>query len=269
MDGGPFLSREFIRAAPNWKRKSHRVDALNLFMEHSGFGPGDLIVKDLNDNGMRGLIHNTKESLHEALVESGHAYSIIDLLRHSESGRFRSSRIYPWQMSRAPPIFHDREVRVAAVRWMTRELAAKEQKKPENITAEDFAQYGLRYLLVHTGSCHYAALAEAGYAFTFEEVSEHSRKMRFESGKLYPWQMDTAPAIYDEPLLRAAATRWLACKLRKAPRDIQRHDFADNGLRGALAHHKSLFSALNEAELVKSEDEEYIRNRDRTPRAKR
>jgi hypothetical protein len=262
--GDLFLVCGYIRPNPDWKRKSHRVDALNSYMEFSGKGAKDVIKDDFDDNGMRGLLANTKNSLYEALVESGHAYSIDAVSKHSMAKKFWSFKIYPWQMSRAPPVFHDKDVRVAAVRWMVLDVTIHQKKEIKNINADDFAEHGLRRLLYHTESCHYAALAEAGYAFTFDEVHEHSRKMRFDnmSGKLYPWEMDMAPTRYDDPRMRRAATRWMALDLRKPERDIERKDFADYGIRGALAHHNSLFAALDEAGLVKPGDKEYIRRRD-------
>ena len=47
---------------------------------------------------------------------------------------------------------------------------------------------------------------------------------------------------------RVAATRWLAEKLKKDPRDLDTADFLNNRLNGLIYHHgNSAYKALSEA----------------------
>ena len=216
---------------------------------------------DFNNNGLSGLLnHYYNNSPYLALVEAGYAYSEDKIKEHARTMEFKTNNIYPWEMNNAPQLYKNKEIRIAATKWLLWKL----NKDPKEITANDFNNNGLGGLLVRVEykSSPYLALVEAGYAYSLEEILDHARTGEFKIDKLYPWEMNNV-RIYHDKEIRISATKWLVWKLNKDPREIIEDDFNNNRLGGLLNHHykNSPYLALVEAGLVTEADEDYMRKR--------
>ena len=157
----------------------------------------DLAQQDFNLNRLRGLLGQYGYRPYAAISE---AFPELD--------------IKPWEMKITPKIFNSQEVRIAATIW----LVDKTAKDPRDLTAKDFNDNGLKGLLNQYNGSPYAAVSEA-----FPELG------------INPWEMAITPqGFYHSAENRAAATNWLADKLRKEPEELTPRDFRENGLRGLL-----------------------------------
>ena len=180
-------------------------------------------------------------------------------MEQANTGAFQRDKVYPWELYNVR-ICHDADIRTTGTKW----LVWKTGKKPGEIKKEDFENNGLAALLKYGD--YYAALAEAGYAYSEAESREHSQRMEFKDEKIYPWEASvTGNGFYNEKNNRIAATRWLVWKIsmtNKALRDIICADFENYGLRGLLPHcNDSVYVALFEAGQVGKGDEEYMRRK--------
>lgn len=226
-----------------------RADAVRFLVEKVlKKDPRGLTTEDFRSNRLSGLIDVYGCSIYLAVVEAGYAYSIKEALEHAKEGAFRTEKLYPWEMGKAPQGLYDsKENRVAATKW----LIAKLQKDPRELSQEDFNSRLLAGLLSHyySNSPH-AALTEAGY-------------------QINPWEMQKTPmGFYELEENRVAAVKWLVQKLQKDPRGITQEDFYSNRLSGLLTKYylSSPYEALLEAGLATPEDEAYMRGRSNTKR---
>ena len=137
----------------------------------------------------------------------------------------------------------DPEVCAKAVRFLVDIVLAKD---PREVTEADFYKNRLSGLFSgpFRNNVH-LALAAGGY-------------------DVPPWELSkTSNAFFKERENRIAATRWLAGKVKKEPREIIGPDFHANGLKSLLTHHynDSPYNALLDAGLVTKDDEAYMRSR--------
>ena len=208
-----------------WHPKWVRRDAIRFLVNDVlRKDPREITKEDFRNNKLGGLLFNYfKNSPYGALRAAG-----FELL--------------PWEMTTTPHKFYEKKAnRIVAVNWLVERL----DKDIRDITHEDFTLYGLGGLLNnHYYDSPYKALQDAGY-------------------KILPWEMkDTPQKFYEKKEHRVAAVKWLIRKLKKAPRDIKRKDFQNNGLGGLLSNHhnSSAYEALVEAGLVSRRDEAYMRS---------
>ena len=75
--------------------------------------------------------------------------------------------------------------------------------------------------------------------------------------------MDPAPhGFYEEKENRIAVIKWLFWKTRKQAKDIIQQDFINNGIATILKYYNgSPYEALLEADLIRPENESYMRKR--------
>jgi hypothetical protein len=215
-----------------FNRKEFRVAATKWLIWKKGKDPKDMTSEEF-EAGIRGVLPHCGGSHYLALVEAGYAHSMEEAVEHAREKRFRKDKIYAWEMAYAPDIYGEVKWRAAATTW----LVLNSGKKPQEMRYDDF-EVSLRGLLPHCEDSNYIALAEAGYAYKPEEVLEHAETADFKRERIYPWEMDNAPSIYNDYKFRIAATRWLIWKTGKTPKSITQDDFNENGLNGLLRSHK-------------------------------
>ncbi|MBS3068352.1 hypothetical protein J4450_06610 [Candidatus Micrarchaeota archaeon] len=258
---GKLLDMEYVKLTKiSWQDLRVRKEVIRKFVEMAG-KPEEISYHDFNKWGLGGLlVSHYENSPYNAWVEAGYAYSIEETLEHAKTQQFKDDKLYPWHMKRAPSGFYENiEGRVAAVKWL---VWKTKQEQPErqikDITQDDFRKNYLGGMTdyYYQGS-PYLALTEAGYCYSLVEIKQHAEKMQFGTEKVYPWEMERAPYIYDEKENRIAAVRWLVWKLKKEPREITFDDFNNNGLGGLLGEHYkgSPYLALVEADYAYSLDE--------------
>lgn len=134
----------------------------------------------------------------------------------------------PWLVLRQMPscYWHDTYNRANATRW----LVSVTDKKPEELIADDFKDYGLSTLLQENGSSPYLALREAGFNIKEGDMCELPRGY---------WKVRKN---------RVAAVRRFVESSGKKPAEIIADDFDDAGLGGLMRHCKySPIAALREA----------------------
>ncbi len=237
-----------------------RKSAVGWLLWKTGKDARRITIEDFQENGLVGLLDGKYGgSPYRALAEAGFAYSREDAAAHAASMRFQEGKTYPWEMDNLR-IYKDASMRSAATRWLIWKLA----KPPARLTQDDFNSNGLGGLIQlpsYKGS-PYAALVESGHAYAIEEALSHAASGDFESGRIYPWEMNNV-RIYSGKRMRMAAVRWLVWRCGKPGRDLTAQDFADSGLGGVLTNHNegSPFKALLEAGAVSPADEGYMRRR--------
>jgi hypothetical protein len=238
--------------------KKFRVGGTRWLVWKTGKEAKDIIVDDFKNNGLIGLLSNYyKDSSYLAFVEAGYAYSKEEILEQAQEMKFETDKIYPWEMANAPHIYENKEIRIAASKW----LKWKTGKEPRDISATDFENNGLRGVLSCYKGSPCLALEDAGYIYSIKEALEHAKVLQFRTDKIYPWEMENSPRIYDDKEIRIAAVKWTVWKLGKEAKNITATDFQNNGLSRLLKHYynDSPFEALLEAGLVTKEDEAYMR----------
>ncbi|MBS3068271.1 hypothetical protein J4450_06200 [Candidatus Micrarchaeota archaeon] len=223
------------------------------------------ITKDDFESRLGGLLSRPeyKGSPYKALFEAGYAYSLDETLVHATNNEFKTDKVYAWEMKKTPHIYEEKEIRIAACKWLIWRL----KKEVKEITADDFYNNKLDGLLERYKGSPYLALVEAEYAYSLDETKEHARTGQFGSDKIYHWEMvKVGNEFYKDKQIRIAATKWLIWKLKKEAREITQDDFYNNGLTGLLTHHykNSPYEALLKAGLVTPEDETYIRSSQHT-----
>ncbi|MEW5936725.1 MAG: AbrB/MazE/SpoVT family DNA-binding domain-containing protein [Candidatus Thermoplasmatota archaeon] len=111
-----------------WRSKEDRVAATRWLASRRGGDPRYLRYTDFKEEGLEGLVR--------------YAGGVLAAVR--EAG----FDINPWERPRTPArSWNKRENRAAAVRW----LAARTMKNRADLTPDDFAAYGLGYLLDRYG----------------------------------------------------------------------------------------------------------------------
>ncbi len=135
-----------------------------------------------------------------------------------------------------------------AVRFLVEKIL---KKPPRDITQDNFNSNRLGGLLIsYYKSSQYEALVETGYAYSVQESLRHAKTGKFQTDKIYPWEMKMTPDafVYKRKENRIAATKWLVWKLKKFPRDILKRDFHSNRLGGLLnCYNNSPYESLIEA----------------------
>ena len=229
----------------SWKEKEVRVQVIRRLVE--GKEVRGIRQGDFYKNGLTGFISNLyKGSPYRALVEAGYAYSEDEIGEHAKTGEFETEKIYPWEMDSTPTkVYNKKEIRVAAVKW----LVWKVKKGIRETSYDDFYNNGLGGLIGgRYKDSPYLALAEAGYAYTEDELKKHGEKGEFGTEKIYPWEMERSPnRVYNKKETRVAAVKWLIGKVKKEIKEIGHDDFSDHGLRGLIARcNNSVYLALVE-----------------------
>ena len=147
----------------------------------------------------------------------------------------------------------DEKVQRDAIRFLVDRVL---KKTPRDIAQGDFHSNRLSGLLSkYYKNSPYEALLDAGYAYSVQESIQHSKTGTFQTAKLYPWEMQTAPnALYNSKENRVAATKWLAWKLKRGPSTIIQEDFYSNRLCGLISNNYegSPYKALLEAGYIYS-----------------
>jgi hypothetical protein len=245
----------------NWSERPIRLSVLGKFVE--GFeDPKKIEWGDFCVSGLSCLLGSCyRNTPYLAFVDLGIAYSETEFLKHAETG-FENGKFYPWEMETTPGnIFGKAENRVAAVRW----LLWKTSKGPLEINMEDFEKNGLNDLI--NSKYHasiYAALVEAGFAYSSQEIIAQGDSRSFEGKKTYPWELRQTPdSFFDTLAHRVAAIEWIIWKTKKKAPSISTRDFTDNGLTGLIHKYRySIYDAFVEANHAYSKEEirEHCRN---------
>src|SRR3989338_1269688 len=256
------LSELILKSAREEKTDTKRMQEVLEEIQRNLERVRKITKDDFINNELDGLlISHYKNSPHSALVEAGYAYSENEIKEHARTGEFGTDKIYPWEHNQTVHKFYKKsEIRVAAIEWLIWRL----KKDPKEINTDDFRNNGLSGLLNHYNGSPYAALLEAGYAYSEDEILEHAKKIEFRTDRIYPWELTKMPVeLWPNKEIRIAATKWLLWKLKKEePREITRRDFIKNGLQGLLDRYDgSPYEALLEASLVAPTDESYMRER--------
>ncbi len=210
-----------------FKQQAVRKTALDWLLWKTRKNPGRLRRHDFTKHGLRSLL---QASPFKALVDAGYAFSITEAKRHAQRAEFKSSKLYPWQTT--TPDYRDGGVRIAAVKWLLWRI----KKRPDEVTKRDFRSCGLYGLLKgHYSGSTYRALCDIGRAHSLKETLQHARIGRFNSKKLYPWELKTAPqGFYNIRAHRLAARAWLAWKTGKKPSKLSTYDYKKHGLSGIV-----------------------------------
>ncbi|MDO8554354.1 MAG: hypothetical protein Q7S22_06090, partial [Candidatus Micrarchaeota archaeon] len=108
-----------------------------------------------------------------ALIEAGYAYSLDEVKEHGKTGKFKTDKIYPWEITKTPGVYDNKEIRIAATKW----LVLKSGKQPREVTGYDFDNGSLICRPEYNGS-HYLALLEAGLVTQKDEayMRSHANK---------------------------------------------------------------------------------------------
>lgn len=242
-----------------------RVAAVRWLLWKSPKPPEDIHAPDYYEYGLIGMLANHFHNSHyDALVASGHAYSVEETLEHARTGSFGGDKLYPWQMAKNPKKFGQvKRNRIAAIKWLVWKAG-----DPRQLGQPLFREHRMESIMgtePHGGS-PYSLLVESGYAFSPEEARAHAGSGKFRTDKIYPWEMVVCPLrrfSYRIRENRTAATKWLHFICGYPPcQEMVGEDFYQNGLRGLLDKHyeSSPYRALLEAGLVTSADEEYMRS---------
>lgn len=247
------LEQDNVKAFCN---KRMRIAAIKWVVWNSDGNIANIGLDDFRRLHVERLLSYYDNSVYNALVAAGYAHSIKDILEHAKTGRWDDGwKVYPWQLKKTPRIWHMKEIRIAAVKWLVRD------DDPKKITREDFINAGLGGLLAtpdYYKDIPYLALAEAGYAYTIEEIKEMAKTGQFKSEKIYPWEMNKAPAfVLKDMVLKKAAMQWLAQVCKKEYRDIISEEFRRNGLRGLIGD-RSAYETFLEVGLVTEADKPYM-----------
>lgn len=235
----------------HWRSKEVRVTVIKKLIEIFEINPSNLSAQHLKKNGLHTLLHYYKGP-YLALVEAGYAYSKEEIMMHSKKTGFKMNKIYPWEITSAPHIYDNADMRITAIKWGVFKYNQEPNKKePKNVTKNDFEAIGLRGVAAHYESFPYDGFVEASYAYSEKEIAAHSHKMEFATEKFYPWEMFYVPmGFYEEVSNRIVATRWLIWKLNnegKKAKEILYDDFENNGLAGVLEYYSSHQEAVREA----------------------
>jgi len=223
------LDAGYIRPVVSWSGDAVVQSVVSKMMELRGKDPRTVRRPDFNSSELGALLSERFEgSIYACLVKTGHAYSLDEIRGFSAAMYFPDKKAYPWEMEWTPAIYHDEEIRIAVVRWLAR-------GEPEKLSTVTFKKNGCESLLNrYYGASAYAALVEAGYAYSLDEVKAFSVVVKFPGSKLYPWEMRICPNVFDDAEIRVAAVRWLVAKTAKAPADISYDDFRQNGIGAVL-----------------------------------
>ncbi len=232
----------------SWKQKETRVVVVKRLVELTTGIPAKLSSHHFKSAGLSGLLDYYGGSVYLALVESDLAYSIEEIKKHSTKGEFPSAKIYVWQAGGHS--YSDPEIRIAAVKWLIQKLIIE----PDKIQIEHFHENGLSAMINHyySGSV-YAALIEAGFAHSLEEIRSFSLEDKYPDDKIYFWQMKKSPRVYGELDIRVAATRWLVKTSGKKATELTYGDMT-KALPGLLPHiqQQAVYFALADAQLAYS-----------------
>ena len=229
----------------DWSDHPARVAVLKKFVE--GFeDPKKMEWAEFCVAGLSGILGRYYENTpYRAFVDMCIAYPETEFLKHAETG-FETGKIYPWEMKTTPAnLFDKAEHRAAAVKW----LLWKTSKGPLEIGIDDFMKNGLA-VLIEAKYHHsiYVALAEAGLAYSSQEMIAQSHSRSFEDKKIYPWELRQTPNLFfQDERHRIAAVRWVAWKLHKPVENLTSRDVRSNGLDGMYREHR--FSGLIEEAL--------------------
>lgn len=159
----------------DYEVRENRVAATRWLVWRTKKDPRRMECEDFNSNGLSGLISDYYEnSPYKALLEAGYAYSLGESLAHAKTRKFRTEKLYPWEMQRTPTEF-DYEVqdsRISAIRWLPWKL----RKKPREMLWRDFSLSCLSGLLRHYyKSSPYNALLDAGEVTPEDEAYMRKR----------------------------------------------------------------------------------------------
>lgn len=249
----------------DWSEAKTRIAATRMLAAVLEKKTCRLNADDFTKNGLASLLCGRYNgSPFRALLEEGSMHSVEIALEHSRTGKFENSdKIYPWETSQVTSgLFSNKDVRVAACRW----LVWKTGKEPKRLKFDDFCSNSLAGLLQkYYKSSPFAALVEAGYAYSLTETKNHIRTGQFGSERIYPWEVNmVSRGFFNDRELRIGATKWLLWKTGKKPKDLAVEDFEANGLGGLLCNHygNSPFAALVEARFAFSLKETYAHARE-------
>ena len=149
-----------------YHNKEIRIAATKWLVWKLKKGLRDITQNDFYDNELGGLlVHHYNGSPYLALVETDYAYSKDEIKEHARTG-FRTDRIYPWELSKAPHIYENLEIRIAATKWLVWKIG----KETREITFDDFNNNGLDGLLDKYNDSPYDSLLEAGLVTPVDET---------------------------------------------------------------------------------------------------
>ncbi|MDO8553871.1 MAG: hypothetical protein Q7S22_03635, partial [Candidatus Micrarchaeota archaeon] len=168
----------------DWKDKEVRMIVIKQLLKILGKKPVDVDHDDFKSCGLDGFLKSRyNDSPYLALIEAGYAYSLDEVKEHGKTGKFKTDRIYPWEITKTPRIYDDKEIRIAATKWLLWKLKIE----PRKITTTVFRKNGARGVTAYCNGSPYLALIEAGYAYSLDEVKEHGKTGKFKTDKIYPW----------------------------------------------------------------------------------
>ena len=166
----------------SWKDHEMRKTTIKELYLTLGKDKKEISKHDFYEYGLRGLLKGRySDSPYLALVEAGYAYSFEELMEHANHSRFGTDKIYPWELTRVPFMWSDKEIRVATVKW----LVWTTGKNARDISGNDFSTNGLDGLLDHhyMGS-PYMAVLEAGLVTEADEEHMRSRGQYGHEGRI-------------------------------------------------------------------------------------
>lgn len=224
--GEKFLkNRDLARAAIRWAFwKLGSVQEINQ--------------SNLKELGIFNLIrHHFGYSIKRALEESSLIWSEQELLEHSRKMSFSQKKDYPWEIvgELSINIWDKKEIRAAAIRWLANEVGTT------NLSKKDFMESPLASLFINRyhGSV-YAALVDAGFAFSEEELREMAREGSILEGKLYPWELKVIfpkQIEIDEDILRVVKL-YLVKKYNLKEEEIDKLQLKKHGMFFAVNYLK-------------------------------
>lgn len=143
----------------SWQDEKIRLEVLEKFIELVRKNIIEIMNKDLDRNGLRGLKPYYKICPYDIFVVLGKAYSVKDVKEFAAKNEFPNDKIYPWEMVKVGGGFwKDERIKVAASKW----LVWKIKKEPKELITKDFSENGLGSLLYDQyGGSPFKAFLEA------------------------------------------------------------------------------------------------------------
>jgi len=219
---------------------SMRIAAVKWLLWKSKKKVNELIELDFIEHGLNSLSAYYGNSLYQILVETGFAYSIEEIGEFSKTWKFKSEKIYPWELKVSPmDFFNDKNMRIAAIRWLVKVKGIN----PKRLTSVDLTSFGLRSLhntstMSNTDNISrtlYSLFLEAEICYTNSEVYEHLDVGVFKTDKIYPWEMEVVPrALFENEKFFVAAIDWLIWRSGKNLTELHRLDFDMFHLLGVI-----------------------------------
>jgi len=194
------------------------------------YGLGNMLVKF---NGM-----------YEIMAVTGNVYSENEIAQFFKDGSYPRDKYYPWDLLKMNQ--YNKNMKKYALDWVLKLT----NKKPEQLTISDL-KLGPSGAL---GNSPYSILVECGYAYSVDEIKKMSESNNFENDKLYPWELDDQPEIYNDKQLRVAMLNWYIFKFKIKPENIIPDEFYKI-IKSHVIYYSSFYELLVDANYAYSYEE--------------